>query len=97
MGLLDKVKSGAGDLASKAKEGAGDLAAKAKEEAKELQLKRDLGSAHEELGEKTFALVESGAISHSELEPAVARVRDLKQQIEALSAPEPQTPPDTTA
>ena len=29
MGLLDKVKAGAGDIASKAMEDAGDLAAKA--------------------------------------------------------------------
>ena len=86
MGLLDKVKAGAGDIASKAMEDAGDLAAKAKDTAKELQLKRDLAKAHEELGQKAYSLVDSGAIAHAELDPHVARVRDLNAQIAALKA-----------
>jgi hypothetical protein len=84
MGLLDKVKAGAGDIASKAMEDAGDLAAKAKETAKELQLKRDLAKAHEELGQKAYSLVDSGAITHAELDRHVARIRDLNGQIAAL-------------
>jgi hypothetical protein len=84
MGLLDKVKAGAGDIASKAMEDAGDLAAKAKETAKELQLKRDLAKAHEELGQKAYALVNSAAIAHPELDRHVARIRDVNAQIAAL-------------
>jgi hypothetical protein len=86
MGLLDKVKAGAGDIASKAMEDAGDLAAKAKDTAKELQLKRDLAKAHEELGQKAYSLVDSGAIGHAEFDPHVARVRELNAQIAALKA-----------
>jgi hypothetical protein len=83
MGLLDQVKASAGDIASKAMEGAADLAAKAKDEAKELQLKRDLAKAHEELGQKAYALVDSGAIAHDELDRHVARVREVSAQIAA--------------
>jgi hypothetical protein len=83
MGLLEKVKAGAGDIASKAMEDAGELAAKAKETAKELQLKRDLAKAHEELGQKAYSLADSGAIAHAELDPHVARIRDLNAQIAA--------------
>ena len=84
MGLLDKVKADAGEIASKAMEDAGDLVAKAKETAKELQLKRDLAKAHEELGQKAYPLVDSGAIAHAELDRHVARIRDLSAQIAAL-------------
>jgi hypothetical protein len=94
MGLLDKVKESAGDLASKAKEGAGDLASKAKDEAKEFQLERDLGKALQELGAKAHELVESGAVSHPDLDDLVVRVRDLKEKIATLGASEAGEPAD---
>jgi prefoldin subunit 5 len=86
MGLMDKVKAGAGDLASKAKEGAGDLAAKAKDEAKEYQLERELGKAYQELGEKTEELVTSGAVSHEDLSDLTAKIGDVKAKLAALDA-----------
>jgi len=89
MGLLDQMKASAGDIASKAKEGAADLAAKAKEEARELQLKRDLAKAHEELGQKAYALVDSGAIAHAELAPPVERIRELSGEIAAHAERQP--------
>jgi hypothetical protein len=84
MGFLDKVKEGAGDLASKAKEGAEDLAAKAKEEARGFQLERDLGKAYQDLGKKAHELAASGAIAHDELGELTSRVDELQAQLAAL-------------
>ena len=71
MGLLDKVKAQAEQAAAKAKEGV-----------HEVQLKRELGQVHEELGRLAFELVETGELGHERLAPLVARVRDLKAQLE---------------
>jgi hypothetical protein len=71
MGFLDKAKAAAEQAASKAKETAG-----------ELQTKRELGQVYDELGRKTFELVEAGQISASALDPLVERVRTLKAQLE---------------
>lgn len=84
MGFLDKAKEMAGQAATQAKELAGEAAEKAKQEAKELQLKRELGQAHEELGKAAYGLVESGAISHPELEGGADRIRSLKQALAEL-------------
>jgi hypothetical protein len=86
MGLLDKAKAMAGQAATQAKELAGEAAEKAKQEAKELQLKRELGQVHEELGRTTFDLVESGALTHPELGPTVERIRALRAQLSELQA-----------
>jgi hypothetical protein len=85
MGLMDKVKAGAGQ----AKEMAEQAFDKAKDEAKELQLKRELGSVHEELGKTVVDLVDQGEVSHANLESGVARARELKAEIEAPDAPKP--------
>ena len=71
MGFLDKAKAAAEQAASKAKDTAGDL-----------QTKRELSQAYDELGRKTFELVESGQVSGSELEPLVERIRSLKAQLD---------------
>jgi hypothetical protein len=71
MGFLDKAKAAAEQAAAKTKEGVADV-----------QTKRDLGKAYAELGEKAFELASSGAISHPELDPIVARIRELKEQAE---------------
>lgn len=83
---MDKAKAAVGQAATQAKELAGEAAEKAKQEAKELQLKRELGQAHEELGKTAYGLVESGAISHPELQPGVERLRSLKQALAELGA-----------
>ena len=71
MGFLDKAKQAAQDASAKAKEGVADV-----------QTKRDLGKAYTELGEKTYELADSGAITHEELTPIVARIRVLKEEAE---------------
>jgi hypothetical protein len=66
MGFLDKAKAAAEQAAAKAKEGVEDV-----------QVKRELGQAYGELGKATFALVESGELSHPGLEEVVAKIREL--------------------
>ena len=97
MGLLDKVKSGAGQMAVKAKEVAEEGIAKAKEEAKELQLKRELGQVHDDLGRKVVELVGRGELSHADLAPGVERARQLTAEIEALNADGPDADSTATA
>jgi len=70
MGFLDKAKAAAEQAAAKAKGGVEDV-----------QLKRELGQAYSELGKQAFALVESGTLSHSDLEPTVARIRGLTEKL----------------
>jgi hypothetical protein len=72
MGFLDKAKAAAEQAASKAKETAG-----------EMQTKRELGQAYDELGRKTFELVDAGELSSTALDPLVERIRALKAQLEA--------------
>ena len=78
MGLLDKAKAAAGQAAVKAKETAG-----------ELQTKRELGQAYDELGQKTFELIETGEVSAPALEPLAERVRVLKAELETPETAEP--------
>jgi hypothetical protein len=75
MGLLDKAKAAAEQAAAKAKEGVEDV-----------QQKRGLGQAYGELGRATFELVESGELSHPQLEPIVERIRALSETEEAADA-----------
>ena len=72
MGFLDKAKAAAEQAASKAKETAG-----------ELQTKRELGQAYDELGRKTFELVEAGEVSSTTLDPIVGQIRTLRTQLDA--------------
>ena len=69
MGFLDKAKAAAEQAAAKAKEGVEDV-----------QLKRELGQAYNELGRAAFGLVESGEITHSELEAIAAKIRGLNER-----------------
>ncbi|MEZ5102582.1 MAG: hypothetical protein R3C15_22850 [Thermoleophilia bacterium] len=89
MGFLDKVKSGAEQAFEKAKDVAQEGYEKAKDEAKELQLKRELGNVHEDLGKKVVELYASGALNHSDLSAGVQRVKEIKDEIDALNAPDP--------
>ena len=83
MSLMNKIKAGA-EQAGKFAEQA---AAKAKEEARELQVKRELGQEEGELGRKVFALVDQGAVAHPELDEHMARIRELKAELEQLAGP----------
>jgi hypothetical protein len=92
VGFLDKAKAAAEQAAAKAKGGVEDV-----------QLKRELGQAYGDLGKQAFELVESGALSHADLEPTVAKIRGLNEKLaeadestpeesEAQDAEEPATP-----
>jgi hypothetical protein len=72
MGILDKAKAAALEATTKAKEGVEDV-----------QLKRELGQSYGELGKATFALVESGAITNTELDAVVEKIRTLIARLEA--------------
>ena len=76
MGIFDKAKAAAEQAAAKAKEGVEDV-----------QVKRELGQAYGELGKAAFELVESGELSHPQLEEPVARIRGLNEKA-AAGAPE---------
>jgi hypothetical protein len=71
MGFLDKAKAAAEQAANKANEAVGDV-----------QTKRELTKVYAELGEKAYALVGSGAISHPELQPLVDRARELHAKLD---------------
>ena len=82
MGLMDKLKAGA----EQAKDLAGEAAARAKDEARDLQTKRELGQAYDELGKTVFDLSEKGELTHASLEPHVAKIRGLKEQLAQRAA-----------
>ena len=70
MGLLDKAKAAAEQAATRAKDTAG-----------ELQTKRELGQVYDELGRKTFELVDAGEVSSPALDPLVERIRALNAKL----------------
>jgi hypothetical protein len=90
MSFIDKVKA-------TVKTGAEQAAAKAQEEYEKMQRRRELQQAYEDLGGKTFELVERGDLSHSDLAPLVDRVRTLKADLAAgaseAEAPAEEQPP----
>ena len=79
MGFLDKAKAAAEQAAAKAKGGVEDV-----------QLKRELGQAYGELGKQTFALIESAALAHADLEPTVAKIRELNEKLAEADEPAPE-------
>jgi hypothetical protein len=80
MGILDKVKQGAGQAMTMASQ----AAERAKEEAKELNLKRQISNEEQQLGSIAVGLIERGEISHAELGPSVDRIRALRAELEAI-------------
>ena len=92
MGFLDKAKSAAAEAAQKAKEGAEFAAQKAKETGETVQTKREISGAYDELGHKAFELVESGAITHSELTALVEKIRELQTKLEAIGDADDEAP-----
>jgi hypothetical protein len=81
MGFIDKVKA-------TVKTGAEQAAAKAQEEYEKMQRRRELAQAYEDLGGKTFELVERGDLSHSDLAPLVDRIRTLNADLAAADSEE---------
>jgi hypothetical protein len=71
---------------NKAKQAAEQAATKAKEGVEDVQQKRELSQAYGELGKTAFELVDSGAISHPQLDATVAKIRDLNEKLAAPSA-----------
>ena len=76
MGFLDKAKAAAEQAATKAKEGVQDV-----------QTKRELSQAYGELGQKTYELVSSGALSHPDLTELVGQITALRAQDEQEGEP----------
>jgi hypothetical protein len=70
MGFLDKAKAAAEQAATKANETVADV-----------QAKRELTRAYGDLGEKTFTLASSGAITHPDLTADVERIRSLQAKL----------------
>lgn len=78
MGFLDKAKQ----MGEQAKTAAAQAADRANDAVGDVQTKRELQKAYGEFGETAFKLADSGAISHPELEPQVARIRELQAKLE---------------
>jgi len=77
MGFLDKAKAAAEQAANRANETVSDV-----------QTKRELTKEYGELGETAFRLADAGSISHPELEPQVARIRELQAKLDDEAAAE---------
>jgi hypothetical protein len=103
MGLLDKMKERATELADVAKERAGDLAGDASRAGKVAQaqlklrsLQGDLDDANKRLGAVAYDLVQRGELAHAELagpadevRRAEAKVREKEDEIARLRAEGP--------
>ena len=72
MSFFDKVKKGAEQAADQVKG-----------EVKELKTKNELVRTYEDLGRKTFELVDKGKLKDSALTPFVKHIHDLKAKLEA--------------
>jgi len=68
-------------LFNKAKQAAEQAAAKAREGVEDVQQKRELSQAYNELGKTAFQLLESGEISHPQLETTATQIRALNEKI----------------
>jgi hypothetical protein len=68
-------------LFNKAKQAAEQAAARVQEGVEDVQQKRELSQAYSELGKTAFALIESSEISHSSLDAAAAKIRELNAKI----------------
>ena len=69
--FFDRLTEAASVVAAKTREGVGDL-----------QTKYGLSQAYGELGRKTVELVESGAVSHPELNERVEKIAALRKELE---------------
>ena len=88
MGFLDKAKQ----AAEQAKEKAEQVADRANEKVSDVQTQRELQKVYGEIGETAFRLADSGAISHPDLDPLVARARELRTKLEDEAGATPAEP-----
>ena len=82
MGVLDKVKASAGQVTTKAQESLTTA-----------QTKRKLARAYGELGQTTYELVQSGAVTHPRLSPTVERITAVKTELEREQGEQGPPPP----
>lgn len=71
MSFFDKVKKGAADAADTVKG-----------EVQEARTKSEIVRTYEDLGRKTFELIEQGKLKNAALTPIVKHIRDLKAKLE---------------
>jgi hypothetical protein len=72
MSFFDKVKKSAADAADTVKG-----------EVEDLKAKNDLVRTYEDLGRKTFELVDKGKVKNTAFNPYVKHIRDLRAKLEA--------------
>ena len=92
MGFLDKAKQ----MGEQAKTAAAQAADRANDAVEDVQTKRELQKAYGELGETAFKLADAGTISHPELEPQVAKIRELQAKLAEDDAAATPAEPDPT-
>jgi hypothetical protein len=72
MSFFDKVKKSASDAADKVQG-----------EVQEMKLKNEIVRTYEDLGRKTFELMDKGKLKNTTLNPIVKHLRELRGQLEA--------------
>lgn len=71
----------------KVKKSAADAADSVKDNVQEAKIKNEIVRTYEELGRKTFELVEEGKIKSTSLRPHVKHLRELKEQLAEVDQP----------
>jgi len=71
MSFIDRVKNNIQETATMAREGIDDL-----------QKKRELGQLYEELGRRTFELIEGGKLKTDELDYDIERIRKVRAELD---------------
>ncbi len=71
----------------KVKKGASDAADAVKDNVQEAKVKNEIVRTYEELGRKTFELVEEGKIKSTALRPHVKHLRELQEQLAEVNQP----------
>ena len=77
MSFFDKVKQTASDAADAVKDNV-----------QEAKIKNEIVRTYEELGRKTFELVEQGKLKTGALSPHVKHLRELKAQLAQVEQPD---------
>ena len=75
--FMDRLKEATGVVVDRTREGIEDL-----------QTRTELSRTYGELGRKTVELVESGAVSHPDLNVLVEKIKSLKAELEATDQAE---------
>ena len=71
----------------KVKQTASDAADSVKDNVQEAKLKNDIVRAYEDLGRKTFELVDEGKLKGTGLSRYIKHLRDLKEQLAEVEQP----------